>query len=263
MNSIELAGSVVVASLAGSFHCVGMCGPFAAIAVGEKPTGASLGAYHGGRLAAYSLLGALAGTVGAAVDLAGSASGLKEISALVAGGFLIAWGVAMLVGSAPSHASGDGNAVVRWTRKIQRAAFGIGTRRGSAERAAWIGISSALLPCGWLYMFLVMAAGAGGALAGATVMGAFALGTVPWLVGLNAVFAVAAPKARALLPRVSAVAMVALGLGMLIHRVELPSFHAAQAATAAAVAAGRADEDEANLPPCCRKNKAAAEGTTP
>src|SRR5918997_758736 len=48
-----------------------------------------------------------------------------------------------------------------------------------------LGLSLSALPCGLLYGALVAAASAGSALAGALAMAAFALGTVPALVGVG------------------------------------------------------------------------------
>ena len=62
-----ILATVFVASLLGSMHCVGMCGPFAILAgTGDgksfqwKPTIA----YSLGRLISYSLVGLLFGTMG-------------------------------------------------------------------------------------------------------------------------------------------------------------------------------------------------------
>src|SRR6478672_4987957 len=60
--------AALVAGLATSFHCAGMCGPIAcglgtlAKSEGERLTAASL--YHGSRLVSYALIGGVCGALG-------------------------------------------------------------------------------------------------------------------------------------------------------------------------------------------------------
>jgi sulfite exporter TauE/SafE len=77
---------------------------------------------------------------------------------------------------------------------------------------------SGFLPCGWLWAFVVTAAGTGSAMKGAAVMTAFWAGTVPALlaVGLGAQL-VSAPLRRHA-PAVTAVLLVCLGLYAILGR---------------------------------------------
>ena len=186
----ELIVTVVVASLLGSLHCVGMCGGFVAFyasdhggPVSGRSQWAAHAAYNLGRLATYVTLGAVAGSIGAALNLAGEASGLAHLAAVVCGALIITWGALMLA----QHAG------ARWARMPVpiwlNALFGrwLSAARGwpPFARAGVLGVSSALLPCGWLYGFAVSAAGTGSAASGATIMAAFWLGTVPALLGVG------------------------------------------------------------------------------
>lgn len=74
-------------------------------------------------------------------------------------------------------------------------------------RAGTMGLSSALLPCGWLYAFVVLAAGAGSSWAGAALLSAFWLGTLPALLGLGLGVERLSGAMRAHLPRLGAVAV--------------------------------------------------------
>ena len=76
-------------------------------------------------------------------------------------------------------------------------------------RAGALGLSSALLPCGWLYAFVVLAAGTGSAGRGATLLLAFWAGTVPALLGLGLSLGRLTALLGARLPRLSA-ALIAL-----------------------------------------------------
>ncbi|HUJ61254.1 MAG TPA: sulfite exporter TauE/SafE family protein, partial [Kofleriaceae bacterium] len=80
-----------------------------------------------------------------------------------------------------------------------------------------IGLIAGLLPCGWLWAFVITAAGTGGAASGALVMLAFWLGTVPMVLLLSLAGPVFA-RLRARLPVITAVTLLALGLGTLAFR---------------------------------------------
>jgi uncharacterized protein len=74
-----------------------------------------------------------------------------------------------------------------------------------------IGLLTGALPCGWLYGFVVAAAGTGSAPAGALLMTVFWAGTVPVMLGLGVGIQVAAAPLRRHLPTVCALAMIAVG----------------------------------------------------
>jgi sulfite exporter TauE/SafE len=100
-------------------------------------------------------------------------------------------------------------------------------RRRPTARAALLGLLSAALPCGWLWAFVVVAAGTGSIVGGALVMATFWLGTVPMMVGLGAFAAPIVRRIGARLPFVTAAALVALGILALHARV--PMMHAGRA----------------------------------
>jgi sulfite exporter TauE/SafE len=214
-----LLGTVLVASLAGSLHCVGMCGPFVAFyAGGDASRGArrlaSHAVYSAGRLAAYSALGLAAGSIGAALDLAGSLAGFQRAAAAVAGAVMIAWGVLALlrlrgVRVLPVRAGSSA-----W---LQRA-FRVAADSPPVLRAGAVGLLSGLLPCGWLWAFLVAAAGTGSAAGGVAVMAAFWLGTVPALVAVGFGAQLLGAPLRRYVPAVAAVLLVALGVLAIVSR---------------------------------------------
>jgi sulfite exporter TauE/SafE len=83
-------GSVLIASVLGSLHCAGMCGGLMLFAIGSdgqtsKRTKARLQAgYHGGRMLTYTILGVVAGSIGAALDLTGGFVGVQRVAAVLA-----------------------------------------------------------------------------------------------------------------------------------------------------------------------------------
>lgn len=248
---IALVVTVFLASLLGSLHCAGMCGPFVAFAVGQSSSGSSLLrlhlAYHGGRLVTYALLGAVAGGLGALVDMTSVLAGLQPIAMAVAGGLMVALGVTELVrhfGGRVGHLRPPKRLALA-VQRGQRMALAL----GPTSRALAIGLLTTLLPCGWLYAFALTAAGTGSPLWGAVVMAVFWVGTLPVLVALGAGVRAAMGALGNRLPVVGAMALVVVGLVTLGGRLGLEPAalaHAVEAQSTTSV------PDAAELPPCCQ-----------
>lgn len=179
----ELAGASLIlifaAGMAGSFHCVGMCGGFAC-ALGRDPGGGRLATlvrhllYNSGRLVSYAFLGALAGLLGAHILSADGGSWA------VAGqrGLAVVAGVLMMV------------MALQLLGVLQRlhipavATPGIGALRGvlqapGAGAPLAFGVFNGFLPCPLVYAFVALAAAAADPLRGALLMIVFGLGTFP------------------------------------------------------------------------------------
>jgi len=198
---IALVPVVLVSSLLGSVHCLAMCGPLAGLHGGARTL--RLAAMHNlGRLATYVTLGALAGLVGRAIDLAGSLGTIQRAATIVAAIAMIAMAIRMPRGGGAAFRAG----LVR-----------IHTRRPAA-RAWLLGALTGLLPCGWLWAFAITAAGTGSVVGGAIVMAAFWLGTVPAMTGVLALLGPAIEAVRRRLPVVTPAVLVVLGLATLAVR---------------------------------------------
>ncbi len=186
-----LLGSVFVASLLGSLHCVGMCGPFAMIAggKGERKNSAMSGtfAYSCGRLITYAIVGAIFGTLGLALNQGVSFSSWQQTATYVAGGLMIVVGVIALARQLgwKINMPGFGTGIQRLLKRF----FDKAIDRPPIQKAFMIGALSSLMPCGWLYTFAIVAAGTGSPITGSLVMIVFWAGTVPIMVGV--VFGVA------------------------------------------------------------------------
>jgi sulfite exporter TauE/SafE len=212
--------STVTASLLGSLHCVGMCGgliSFYAASEGAAPSSrwSPHIAYHGTRLIAYASLGALAGGLGSALDRVGSLFGFGELGVLIAASAVLLWGVPLLLGRhAPERLLRLGRKPARRSpvlARLEREFVGLAARirrQPPLWRAGALGLSSALLPCGWLYAFVLLAAAAGSPARGALLMAAFWSGTVPALLGLGVGVARLGRSVRARLPRISAALVI-------------------------------------------------------
>jgi sulfite exporter TauE/SafE len=171
--STTLAVTALVMGLAGGPHCMAMCGAACAgvVRFGRQPKFPSL-VFQAGRLAGYSLAGAVAGeTVHGLSWLATHAAALRPVWTLFHVGVL-AWGLMLLALARQPEWVGDAGRAA-WGR-LRPAASG----RGGlfAAGALW-----AFMPCGLLYSALLVASLSGGAQDGALAMALFATGSGAWL----------------------------------------------------------------------------------
>jgi sulfite exporter TauE/SafE len=208
---IALLPGMLVASLVGSVHCIAMCGPL----VGLHGTARTLrlALVHAlGRLTTYVCLGVLAGLLGRALDLAGHLGQLQHVAALVAGVVIVGWGLYTIAVALGWRHEPHVHGVLFRRGLVQLRA------RRPATRAWLVGVLTGLLPCGWLWAFVVSAAGTGSPLAGGVVMAVFWLGTVPAMTGVLTVGVPVVDWLRRRLPIVTALVLIALGVGTLAWR---------------------------------------------
>jgi sulfite exporter TauE/SafE len=210
------AGLSLVAGTAmlGSLHCGGMCGGFVLACAPRR----GLWRYQVGRLTTYLALGALAGALGAGLGLVSTdLLGFQRAAGLVLGGVLIALAVRTLWPAGVSKHT-PGSPVSRFSRLRQALWARIVPRPVPGERPKpmgfAVGLLSGLLPCGWLWSFVVLAAAAGSPLRGLGVMAAFFAGTAPLLMlfGLLAGRLAFAGALQRHAPRLTAALMLAAGL---------------------------------------------------
>ncbi len=162
-----------------------------------------MAAWHTGRVAAYTLVGAALGLAGLGVATALAARVQPVLPWLMALGFVVS---AFDLGSRLPPLS----ALAPWAGRLARA----GAAAGPVGRAFALGAATPLLPCGLLWGMFLVAVGAGSPAGGALVMGLFALGGVPGLatVQLGAAWTGRWPRAerflRVAVPLVAAAALV-------------------------------------------------------
>ena len=199
----------LVLGLVGSVaHCVGMCSPFVMIVARRfgvpegrhSAAGAQLW-YTAGRVLTYAMLGALAGALGGLVEVAGGLVGMQRAAAVVAGLALVAFALVSLTGWTPrTQAHGA------WFGRITSLMKG-----RMPGHPVVVGLFLGLLPCGLLYSAVAGAVARGSALAGATALLAFGLGTAPALLGISLADAVLV-RHRLTLNRVSQVFVLVMGV---------------------------------------------------
>lgn len=252
-----LIGAIVTASLLGSLHCVGMCGPLALWAAGAdrsrdaRSMMVPVTLYHLGRASTYALVGLLAGFVGNLLEWSGSALGIQLFAARLFGSLMIIIGFVVgmrlaqpvlkrwlkqvfqstgqkaapvssqaglsntvpqsptIVGGRPngSYQSPEPNWITALLMRLRPVVF----KLPLAARGLITGMLTALLPCGWLYLFALLAAGTGSAIHGALVMIAFWLGSVPALVSLVVSTKLLTTPVRQAIPAFAAIMMIVAG----------------------------------------------------
>lgn len=196
-----LAGSLL-AGLAGSPHCVGMCGGLALASGAQRPSWP----HTVGRLSTYMILGATAGAFAEHIPL-------PRLAALLLSVMMLLWFAASLAElplprlPVPVGLSRLGGRLLRRGDLASRLAFGM---------------VNGLLPCGLVYAALSIPVAMADPLGGALAMLAFGLGTVPALS-----FAVAGLRRLAagslVRRRILGAAILAIGLFTLASRADLPS----------------------------------------
>jgi uncharacterized protein len=210
-SSFIIAGlfAALIAGLASSMHCLGMCGgamsammltakpklanaQFATFPIASLSSARSIVtspamtmthlplvlAFNGGRILSYGVAGAVAGTVGsgAGVLLMSDAMPLRlalfvvaNITMLLTGLYITGW----TKGLAPLERAGQ--YLWRYLAPYINKFLPVET----LLQAALLGTMWGWIPCGLVYAMLVVALASGSALNGAATMMAFGLGTLP------------------------------------------------------------------------------------
>ena len=174
--------AALLAGLAGSGHCLGMCGGISAALAGggRGPAWLSALLLSIGRIASYAVAGAVAGAGGA---LLGRGLDLLQLGQTLRLGFgllLLAVGLTLALrwrGLLRIEALGG-----RLWARLSPALRGLLPPRGPAQ-ALLAGALWGWLPCGLVYSMLTLALASGDAGSGALVMMGFGLGTLPAVVG--------------------------------------------------------------------------------
>jgi sulfite exporter TauE/SafE len=212
-----------IAGLAGSFHCIGMCGGFAC-ALGGDPRGRSATAvrhalYNTGRLTTYCFLGGLAGGLGAAIYtclgmrsqlgapiVSESLVALQRGLAVIAGLLMIIMALQFfgLRGLRRVTTGFGGSTLATALRSL------LGTRGHAAPLA--FGVLNGFLPCPLVYAMVAQAASTFDVLTGCLTMAAFGLGTFPTMLLMGGLGRLLAPGWRQHGVRLAGSFILALGL---------------------------------------------------
>jgi sulfite exporter TauE/SafE len=163
-----------IMGLAGSLHCVGMCGPIAmALPLQEKTTwGKLLGSflYNSGRVTTYAGFGLVFGFIGRSFAWFGWQQKISISLGIIILLFLV---IPKLFPDKSLH-PGIQKIMSGLRQKLSQYLF-----KGNPASLYATGLLNGLLPCGLVYMALAGATVAGEALKGSLFMMFFGLGTMP------------------------------------------------------------------------------------
>lgn len=207
----QVAASAAAGLLSSFSHCLGMCGPLVAsfgltARPGQGPARAAAAQlpYHLGRITTYGVLGAVMGTTGAFVNVAGRLAGLSDLVAVAAGLLMVLLGLG---------AAGVSAALKRLEARASARVLGLvrPLLDGGAARLYPLGLLLGVLPCGVSWTVFLGAAASGGPVPGLLMALAFGLGTVPGLLLLGALGALVGQRTRGILYRAGGLLIAAMG----------------------------------------------------
>jgi len=177
------------ASLLGSVHCVGMCGPYVAMCTAQfAPRGMSRTSrlrfrllFNVGRIATYCLIGLSVGAFGEIALAAAFRLGLMGVISLASGIAAAVFGASLIGWVKDPTGFLLRGGIARWLN------LGRERIKGASPSVAplILGSLQGLLPCAMVYAAASRAAIAGSAELGALTMGVFGLGTVPAIFALT------------------------------------------------------------------------------
>ena len=203
--------AAILLGVAGSPHCVGMCGPlmFALHAPGMQRSTLALLEYQLGRIITYAGLGLFFGLAGKGIALAG----LQQILSVGAGILMIAFA---LMAWRIERAMGTLSWIQQYSAWVQQKMSGI-LRDRPEQKSLVFGLLNGLIPCGMVYAALAGAIAATDAWGGAGFMAAFGLGTAPLMLAAGILGQKFSSNMRHIFRRVQPVLLVVSGL-LLIQR---------------------------------------------
>jgi sulfite exporter TauE/SafE len=161
--------------LAGSVHCLGMCGPLSwALPIRQENSTTQvvwLIHYQVGRVMSYGVLGLMAGSIGSIFRI----TGVQQLLTIAFGAMILFFGMTSLSPNWSSRFK-----PIRWLHdRIQRTVQRQWKNPMSGGRMFLLGALNGLLPCGMVYLAILTAATLDQMLDGSLFMIFFGIGTVP------------------------------------------------------------------------------------
>ena len=208
-GNVDLTGTVTAmtafaAGIAGSLHCIGMCGGIMLTQTCGKNTSPTAGSalYNGGRLISYTTAGAVFGGIGGAISYTDQ---FRSMLFTLCGVLVVLMALRMW-------------GIIPWLRNLSIELPGICRLPASLRNTAGIGrplivgILTGLMPCGMLAAMWMAAVSSGNMLNGAMIMLAFSAGTAPVMFIFGAFGAMIPKRYNKYIVKISTALIAALGL---------------------------------------------------
>ena len=202
--------------LAGSAHCVGMCGPIALAVPSPNNTWSartiSTLILNSGRVVTYMLIGAMFGVFGVGVRLAGLQQGVSILAGVVLLMTLMIPGISRRIPM---------NSHVAMLIARGRSLLGRNLLRTSPEALFLTGTLNGMLPCGLVYAAAIGASTMGSIKEAVLFMGVFGVGTWPALIALRMGGGMLGERSRTVLRKASPVIVSTLAVLLILRGMEL------------------------------------------
>ena len=230
---ITTYAALLLAALAGSLHCIGMCGPILLAFSGAMARGSDgdgdgrqqhssriawgFAWYHVGRIWTYGMLGLLAGFVGCCVRHSSSLATWQRAVGLALGALVVLVGLALL-GLIPGlrlDKSGTCGMKKVWGMPALRSLL----RTNSIAARLLLGAIMGLLPCGLVYAMLAIVASLPTPGHAALGMVIFGIGTIPSLTTALVTAQFIPVRWRGAGTRLSALMVIATGAWITVRSV--------------------------------------------
>lgn len=170
--------AIFAASIAGSVHCVGMCGGLMLAATGTNLRSQLV--YHLFRWFGYLMVGGIAGYVGDELFYDWRWLPFQMIFSSIFLFLLILIGLNYFFGWFNAN-----HVKLPLFSSISKFGIGLGFKMGKGKesffRAGMVGFFTVFLPCGWLYSFVLLSLATHSPAMGALTLTVFWLGTLPAL----------------------------------------------------------------------------------
>ena len=203
--------------LAGSVHCIGMCGPIVLALPGSGDKGIKLILnrllYNLGRVVSYGIIGGVIGLVGQGLFLAGT----QQWVSIFTGILLI---VSVIVPGSISSKVQSSGIFYRMNTFIKKN-LGKLLSEHAGKSMLFIGILNGFLPCGLVYVALAGALNTGVAIHSVFYMILFGLGTLPVMFAVSVFGKFISTPARRTINRVIPVFIFLLGILFILRGMNL------------------------------------------
>ncbi len=173
---IQLSWAAFVLGLAGSMHCLLMCGPLITSVSSKKYGLSGTLLYQGGRIFSYLVIGLVFGLIGKVLSLLF----YQQLLSVISGMLLLLWAFFYFFPATSIFGSG---ALKLWSRSTS-GLFSRLWKRKSILSVLGLGVLNGFLPCGLVYLAASASISQGSILYSIGFMFLFGLGTLPAILTL-------------------------------------------------------------------------------
>jgi hypothetical protein len=209
--------TAILVGLAGSMHCIGMCGPIA-LALPLNSEGRinlliSRSVYNFGRILTYGFIGGVVGLAGMGLFLAGA----QQWVSIVTGIILI---LSVLIPFSLSKRMQSAGPLLRFNQFLKKKLGNLLTHK-SKGGMLMIGIVNGFLPCGLVYVALAGALNTGQTIYAVAFMIIFGLGTFPVMLVVSIFGQFISAAARSKFSRIIPAFIMILGILFILRGMNL------------------------------------------